>query len=111
MVLFAVSVLVADLLIYIPAVVLYCFCLSDGSSKKKVRHMQSMVSYSFHLKTKISPFFSQPEPTLINTNDSTAHPNWGIMKSLLQYDNMMLFHFPGSYYISMGLHTFTVQSI
>ncbi|XP_042272698.1 dolichyl pyrophosphate Man9GlcNAc2 alpha-1,3-glucosyltransferase [Thunnus maccoyii] len=30
------TVLVADLLIYIPAVVLYCFCLSDGSSKKKV---------------------------------------------------------------------------
>ncbi|KAM9848547.1 dolichyl pyrophosphate Man9GlcNAc2 alpha-1,3-glucosyltransferase [Aulostomus maculatus] len=30
------TVLVADLLIYIPAVVFYCLCLSDGSSKKKV---------------------------------------------------------------------------
>ncbi|KAM3875955.1 dolichyl pyrophosphate Man9GlcNAc2 alpha-1,3-glucosyltransferase [Diretmus argenteus] len=30
------TVLVADLLIYIPAVVLYCFYLSDGSPKKKV---------------------------------------------------------------------------
>uniref|UniRef100_A0A668AFW5 Alpha-1,3-glucosyltransferase n=1 Tax=Myripristis murdjan TaxID=586833 RepID=A0A668AFW5_9TELE len=30
------TVLVADLLIYIPAAVLYCFYLSDGSSKKKV---------------------------------------------------------------------------
>ncbi|XP_029284686.1 dolichyl pyrophosphate Man9GlcNAc2 alpha-1,3-glucosyltransferase [Cottoperca gobio] len=30
------TVLVADLLIYIPAVVLYCLYLTDGSSKKKV---------------------------------------------------------------------------
>lgn len=37
-----VSVLVADLLIYIPAVVLYCLYLTDGSSKKKVRDELSM---------------------------------------------------------------------
>lgn len=30
------TVLVADLLIYIPAVVIYCFYLSDGTSKRKV---------------------------------------------------------------------------
>uniref|UniRef100_A0A8C6WMY3 Alpha-1,3-glucosyltransferase n=1 Tax=Neogobius melanostomus TaxID=47308 RepID=A0A8C6WMY3_9GOBI len=30
------SVLVADLLIYLPAVVLYCLCLTDGSPRKKV---------------------------------------------------------------------------
>lgn len=30
------TVLVADLMIFIPAVVLYCFYLTDGSSKKKV---------------------------------------------------------------------------
>lgn len=34
-----VSVLVADLLIYIPAVVLYCLYLIDGSAKKKVKHL------------------------------------------------------------------------
>ncbi|XP_068445581.1 dolichyl pyrophosphate Man9GlcNAc2 alpha-1,3-glucosyltransferase [Clinocottus analis] len=30
------TVLVADLIVFIPAVVVYCFCLTDGSSKKKV---------------------------------------------------------------------------
>ena len=31
------SVLVADILIYIPAVVVYCLYLVEGSTKKKVR--------------------------------------------------------------------------
>ncbi|CAK6978385.1 dolichyl pyrophosphate Man9GlcNAc2 alpha-1%2C3-glucosyltransferase [Scomber scombrus] len=39
------TVLVADLLIYIPAVVLYCFCLTDGSSKKKVCNLLCFLLY------------------------------------------------------------------
>ncbi|KAM7388131.1 hypothetical protein PAMP_024330 [Pampus punctatissimus] len=39
------TVLVADLLIFIPAVVLYCFCLSDGSSKKKVSTLLCFLLY------------------------------------------------------------------
>uniref|UniRef100_A0A3P8NBS1 Alpha-1,3-glucosyltransferase n=1 Tax=Astatotilapia calliptera TaxID=8154 RepID=A0A3P8NBS1_ASTCA len=39
------TVLVADLLIYIPAVVLYCLYLTDGSSKKKVSVMFCFLLY------------------------------------------------------------------
>uniref|UniRef100_A0A669ERE6 Alpha-1,3-glucosyltransferase n=1 Tax=Oreochromis niloticus TaxID=8128 RepID=A0A669ERE6_ORENI len=39
------TVLVADLLIYIPAVVLYCLYLTDGSSKKKVSIMFCFLLY------------------------------------------------------------------
>ncbi|XP_044055605.1 dolichyl pyrophosphate Man9GlcNAc2 alpha-1,3-glucosyltransferase isoform X2 [Siniperca chuatsi] len=39
------TVLVADLLIYIPAVVLYCFYLTDGSSKKKVSTLCCFLLY------------------------------------------------------------------
>ncbi|TKS74258.1 Dolichyl pyrophosphate [Collichthys lucidus] len=39
------TVLVADLLIYIPAVVLYCFYLTDGSSKKKVSTLFCFLLY------------------------------------------------------------------
>uniref|UniRef100_A0A7N6BB25 Alpha-1,3-glucosyltransferase n=1 Tax=Anabas testudineus TaxID=64144 RepID=A0A7N6BB25_ANATE len=39
------TVLVADLFIYIPAVVLYCLYLTDGSSKKKVSTMFCFLLY------------------------------------------------------------------
>uniref|UniRef100_A0A665UL90 Alpha-1,3-glucosyltransferase n=1 Tax=Echeneis naucrates TaxID=173247 RepID=A0A665UL90_ECHNA len=39
------TVLVADLLIYIPAVVLYCLYLTDGSSKKKVSTLLCFLLY------------------------------------------------------------------
>ncbi|XP_013869737.1 dolichyl pyrophosphate Man9GlcNAc2 alpha-1,3-glucosyltransferase [Austrofundulus limnaeus] len=39
------TVLVADVLIYIPAVVLYCLCLTDGSSKKKVSSLLCILLY------------------------------------------------------------------
>uniref|UniRef100_A0A8P4GK86 Alpha-1,3-glucosyltransferase n=1 Tax=Dicentrarchus labrax TaxID=13489 RepID=A0A8P4GK86_DICLA len=39
------TVLVADLLIYIPAVVLYCLYLTDGSSKKKVSTLFCFLLY------------------------------------------------------------------
>ncbi|KAG7514278.1 hypothetical protein JOB18_029633 [Solea senegalensis] len=39
------TVLVADLLIYIPAVVLYCFYLTDGSSRKKVSTLFCFLLY------------------------------------------------------------------
>ncbi|XP_071781756.1 dolichyl pyrophosphate Man9GlcNAc2 alpha-1,3-glucosyltransferase [Centroberyx gerrardi] len=39
------TVLVADLLIYIPAVVLYCFYLTDGSSRKKVCNLLCFLLY------------------------------------------------------------------
>nr|XP_019954035.1 PREDICTED: dolichyl pyrophosphate Man9GlcNAc2 alpha-1,3-glucosyltransferase [Paralichthys olivaceus] len=39
------TVLVADLLIYIPAVVLYCFYLTDGSSKNKVSTLFCFLLY------------------------------------------------------------------
>ncbi|KAF0041885.1 hypothetical protein F2P81_005417 [Scophthalmus maximus] len=39
------TVLVADLLIYIPAVVLYCFYLTDGSAKKKVSTLFCFLLY------------------------------------------------------------------
>ncbi|XP_029003391.1 dolichyl pyrophosphate Man9GlcNAc2 alpha-1,3-glucosyltransferase [Betta splendens] len=39
------TVLIADVLIYIPAVVLYCLYLTDGSSKKKVSTMFCFLLY------------------------------------------------------------------
>ncbi|XP_068175741.1 dolichyl pyrophosphate Man9GlcNAc2 alpha-1,3-glucosyltransferase [Antennarius striatus] len=39
------TVLVADILIYIPAVVLYCLYLTDGSSKKKVSNLLCFLLY------------------------------------------------------------------
>ncbi|CAG5863431.1 unnamed protein product [Menidia menidia] len=39
------TVLVADLLIYIPAVVLYCLYLTDGSSRKKVSTLLCILLY------------------------------------------------------------------
>ncbi|XP_035509151.1 dolichyl pyrophosphate Man9GlcNAc2 alpha-1,3-glucosyltransferase [Morone saxatilis] len=39
------TVLVADLLIYIPAVILYCLYLTDGSSKKKVSTLFCFLLY------------------------------------------------------------------
>nr|XP_006634979.1 PREDICTED: dolichyl pyrophosphate Man9GlcNAc2 alpha-1,3-glucosyltransferase isoform X1 [Lepisosteus oculatus] len=39
------TVLVADILIYIPVVLLYCFCLSEGSAKKKVSTMLCILLY------------------------------------------------------------------
>uniref|UniRef100_A0A672J6I5 Alpha-1,3-glucosyltransferase n=1 Tax=Salarias fasciatus TaxID=181472 RepID=A0A672J6I5_SALFA len=39
------TVLVADLLIYIPAVILYCFCLTEGSSGKKVSTLLCFLLY------------------------------------------------------------------
>uniref|UniRef100_UPI0037E76E48 dolichyl pyrophosphate Man9GlcNAc2 alpha-1,3-glucosyltransferase n=1 Tax=Semicossyphus pulcher TaxID=241346 RepID=UPI0037E76E48 len=39
------TVLVADLLIFFPAVVLYCFYLTDGSSKKKVSTLLCFLLY------------------------------------------------------------------
>ncbi|KAM6962595.1 dolichyl pyrophosphate Man9GlcNAc2 alpha-1,3-glucosyltransferase [Aplochiton taeniatus] len=39
------TVLVAEILIYIPAVVLYCFYLTDGSSKKKVSILLCILLY------------------------------------------------------------------
>ncbi|XP_061593226.1 dolichyl pyrophosphate Man9GlcNAc2 alpha-1,3-glucosyltransferase [Cololabis saira] len=39
------TVLVADMLIYIPAVVLYCFYLTDGTSKQKVSTLLCILLY------------------------------------------------------------------
>ncbi|KAM6920897.1 dolichyl pyrophosphate Man9GlcNAc2 alpha-1,3-glucosyltransferase [Xenentodon cancila] len=39
------TVLVADMVIYIPAVVLYCFYLTDGSSKQKVSTLLCILLY------------------------------------------------------------------
>ncbi|XP_034874270.1 dolichyl pyrophosphate Man9GlcNAc2 alpha-1,3-glucosyltransferase isoform X3 [Mirounga leonina] len=39
------TVLIADLLIYIPAVVLYCWCLKEISTKKKIAHALCILLY------------------------------------------------------------------
>lgn len=49
----------ADLILFIPAVVLYCLYLTDGSSRKKVTHLPYMTWHLkfFQQKTQLSLIF------------------------------------------------------
>lgn len=102
------SVLVADLLIYIPAVVIYCFYLTGGSSNKKVTHLPGV---SWHLKVFFFWIYSQISPDwafiLKKTKYRNVNRDGGIMKSLLQYS---IISFPGSHYILAGIIISAAQS-
>ncbi|XP_073935992.1 dolichyl pyrophosphate Man9GlcNAc2 alpha-1,3-glucosyltransferase isoform X3 [Castor canadensis] len=62
------TVLIADLLIYIPAVVLYCCCLKEISTKKKIANALCILLYPGLILIDYGhfqlPFFTEREQTL-----------------------------------------------